>query len=193
LPIIKLSTSDGNACSWLHVRDTFEALIFKNKTLSNVRRFHYLISSLKDEAKDLISNLQITNYEFPVAWQLVSQCYNNIKLIVMKHVKYLCQMPQTKKGDASSLHSLINHASSNMNALQALSLNVPIQDLILKHLMLFTLGADTQKEWELHMAHQKNARHWSCCRMLRYQRQLLLLHYPHSMLVPRSVNLHVVT
>jgi hypothetical protein len=72
----------------------------------------------------------------------------------MKHVKHLCQMPQTKKGDACSLHSLINHVSIHTNALQALSLNVPIQDLILKHLMLSTLGADTQKEWELHTAHQ---------------------------------------
>jgi hypothetical protein len=33
LPIIILSTSDGSACSWLHVRYTIEALIFKNKTL----------------------------------------------------------------------------------------------------------------------------------------------------------------
>jgi hypothetical protein len=43
----------------------------------------------------------------------------------MMHAKHLCQMPQTKKGDASSLrqlinqHQLINHVSSHMNALQA--------------------------------------------------------------------------
>jgi len=54
--------------------------------------------------------------------------YNSIKLIAMKHVRHLCQMPQIKKGDASSLRSLINHVSGHKNALQALSLNVPIQD-----------------------------------------------------------------
>jgi diphosphomevalonate decarboxylase len=114
-----LSTCDGNACSCPHFRNTFEALIVKNKTLSNVRRFHYLISSLKDEAKDLISSLQITNDDFPVAWQLVSQRYNNIKLFAMKHVKHLCQMLQIKKGDATSLRSLINRVSSHTNRLQA--------------------------------------------------------------------------
>ena len=36
-----------------------------------------------------------------------------------------------------------------MNALQALSLNVPVQDLMLNHLMLATLDAETQREWEL--------------------------------------------
>jgi len=36
-----------------------------------------------------------------------------------------------------------------MNALQALSLNVPVQDLMLNHLMLATLDLETQREWEL--------------------------------------------
>ena len=36
-----------------------------------------------------------------------------------------------------------------MNALQALSLNVPVQDLMLNHLMLPTLDTETQREWEI--------------------------------------------
>ena len=67
----------------------------------------------------------------------------------MMHAKHLCQMPQVKKGDASSLRQLINHVSSNMNGLQALSLNVPVQDLMLNYLMLATLDPETQREWEL--------------------------------------------
>ena len=61
LPLITLPTSEGETCSWLHYRDTFGALIVNNSTLSNVQKFHYLIASLKNEAKDLISNMQITN------------------------------------------------------------------------------------------------------------------------------------
>ena len=100
-------------------------------TLSNVQMFHYLIASLKNEAKDLISNLQIINENFLVAWQLVTQRYKNTRLISMMHVKHLCQMPQVKNGGASSLRQLINHVSRHMIALQALTLNVPTQDLIL--------------------------------------------------------------
>jgi len=59
LPAIALPTFEGDTCSWLHFRDTFEALIVNNTTLFNVQKFHYLIASLKNEAKDLISNLQI--------------------------------------------------------------------------------------------------------------------------------------
>ena len=67
----------------------------------------------------------------------------------MMHAKHLCQLPTVRKGDAQSLRQLINHVSSHMNALQALTLNVPVQDLMLNHLMLATLDAETQREWEL--------------------------------------------
>jgi hypothetical protein len=130
-------------------------LIIKIKALSNVQTFHYLISCLKGEAKGLIINLQTTNNNFPVAWELVTQRYI-VKLIAMKHVKHLCHLPQIKKGDASSLHHLINHVTSHVNALQALSLNFAMQDLILNHLLLSTLDAETHKEWELHTANQQN-------------------------------------
>jgi len=57
------------------MKDTFEALIVNNTTLSNVQKFHYLIASLKNEDKNLISILQITNDHFLVPWQLVNQRY----------------------------------------------------------------------------------------------------------------------
>jgi hypothetical protein len=90
LPVISLPTFEGDKCSWLHFRDTFEALIVNNTALSNVKKLHYLIASLKNEAKDLISNLQITNENSPLAWQLVTQRYNNKRLITMMHAKHLC-------------------------------------------------------------------------------------------------------
>jgi len=42
-------------------------LIVHNTTLSNVQKFHYLIASLNNEAKDLISNLQLTSENYLVA------------------------------------------------------------------------------------------------------------------------------
>jgi hypothetical protein len=123
-----------------------------NTALSNVLKFNYLIASLQNEAKDLISNLQITNENFLAAWQLVTQHYNNKRLIAMMHAKILSLMPPVQKGNASSLRQLINHVSSHMNALQALSLNMPIQDLMLNHLMPATLDTVTQGKWELIMA-----------------------------------------
>jgi hypothetical protein len=149
LPTIKIPNYNGDACQWLQYRDTFKALVVNNVTLSKVQKFHYLIAPLTGEAKDLISNLQITNENVVVAWQLVTQSYNNKRLIVMKHAGHLCKMPQMQKGNSASMRQAINHVSSNLNALQALSLNVRIQDLIVNHLLLATRNPDTQKEFEI--------------------------------------------
>ena len=67
------------------------------------------------------------------------------------HAKLPCQMPPVQKGKASSLLQLINHVSSHMTALQALSLNVPIQDSMLNHLLPLKMDTETQREWELIM------------------------------------------
>jgi hypothetical protein len=157
--VISLPTFDGEICNWLQYRDTFEALIVNNTTLSNVQKFHYFIASLNNEAKDLIANLQITNETFLVAWQLVTQRYNNKRLIAIMHAKHLCQMPSAKQGDAASLRQLINHVSSHMNAIQALSVNVPVPDLMLNHLMLATLDSNTHQQWEMNTA--SRAEPWS--------------------------------
>lgn len=149
LPTIELPSFDGDACKWLHYRDTFQALIVNNQSLSHVQKLHYLISSLKAEAKSLIVNLPITNDNFTVAWDLITQRYNNIKLIAMKHVNHLFDRPQVKRGDASSLRHLINHMSSHMNALNALLEDTSMHDLLLNHLVLSALDSESHREWEL--------------------------------------------
>jgi hypothetical protein len=127
LPAISLPIFEGNTWYWLQFRDTFEALIVNKATLTNVQKFHYLIASLKNEAKDFISNLQIANKNFAVAWQLVTQRYNNKRVIALMHAKNLCKMPQVKKDVASSLRQLVNHVTSHINALQALVSDVPVK------------------------------------------------------------------
>jgi hypothetical protein len=89
-----------------------------------------------------------------VAWGLIQQRYKNVKLIGMQHVGQLFQTPQTKKGDATSLRQLINFLVSNINAVAALSLNTSLQTLMLNHILLAALDADTHRGWELHVSLQ---------------------------------------
>jgi hypothetical protein len=79
LPTITLPTFSGKVCDWQHFRDTFQALIVDNKQLSDIQRYHYLISSLQGEAKSLIQNLPVTTENFHVSWQLVTDRYSNKK------------------------------------------------------------------------------------------------------------------
>jgi len=148
LPVIELPTFSGDHCKWLHFRDTFQTLIVDNASLSNVQKLHYLVSSLKDEPKQLLVNLPITHDNFAVAWKLVTDRYNNIRLIAMKHVSQLFQIPQARRGDATSLRQLVNHVTSHLNAIEALALNTSMHTLILNHMLLAELDPETHKSWE---------------------------------------------
>jgi hypothetical protein len=140
LPPIELPSFDGTVSKWFHFRDTFDSLVIQNRTLPNVQKLHYLICSLKAEAKELIANLPITHDNFQVAWNLVTHRYNNVKLIAMMHVKQLQQLPSVKKNDASSLRQLINHVESNKNAIQALNLKTSTHDSMMNQLLLSVLS-----------------------------------------------------
>jgi hypothetical protein len=60
----------------------------------------------------------------------------------------ICAKCHRLKRDASSLRQLINHVSSHMNAIQALSVNEPVQDLMLNHMMTATLDNETLQQCE---------------------------------------------
>jgi hypothetical protein len=64
----------------------------------------------------------------------------------------ICQIPHVKKHDSSSLRTLINHVSSHINALQALTLNVTVQDIMANHLILASLEDQSQRYWEFFTA-----------------------------------------
>src|SRR5215472_15024419 len=97
LPTIQIPSFDGDYCSWLNFKDTFESLIAQNTALSNIQKFHYLITALKGEPKQLIANLAITSDNFDVAWKLITGRYNNKKLIAMQHINHLMHVPQAKR------------------------------------------------------------------------------------------------
>jgi len=144
-----LSKFESDTCTSLNYRDTVEELVVNNTTLYNVHKSHYFIASLKNEAKYFISILQITNEKFLVVGKLLTKRYNTKRLIAMTQAKYLFQMPQVRKGDASLFRYLNIHVSYHMNSLQALSLNVLVEDLMLNNLMLATLVPKTQRKRKL--------------------------------------------
>ncbi|XP_070513032.1 uncharacterized protein [Cardiocondyla obscurior] len=52
---------------WLEFRDLFQLLIIDNLTVSDVSRFHYLKSSLKGDAQQLLRQYQLTAENFAPA------------------------------------------------------------------------------------------------------------------------------
>ena len=86
LPTIEIAKFGGQITEFKHIYDTFNSLIINNKVLDHVKKFHYLLSSVTNEAHQLIQNLPVTQQNFHVAWNLLCDRYNNEPLIAAAHV-----------------------------------------------------------------------------------------------------------
>jgi len=71
LPTIEISKLGGQITEFKHFYDTFNSLIINNQALDDVKKFHYLLSSVTNEAHQLIQNLPVTQQNFHVAWNLL--------------------------------------------------------------------------------------------------------------------------
>lgn len=148
LPEIALPQFNGDYTQWLTFRDTFQALVLDNPSISNVARLFYLNSTLIGEPKALLQNLSVSEANFDVAWELLLKRYNNTRLISSDHVQKLFQPPELQPNSHRSLRALIDHFNSHVNAIKALQLEVPLDQILLSQLLLNNLNTALVSEWE---------------------------------------------
>jgi hypothetical protein len=75
--------------------------------------------------------------------------YNNERLIAAAHVKSLLSMPVINKESATDLRALINQFQSNLNAINALYLSIPLHEVLLSQILIEHVDEATRKQWEL--------------------------------------------
>jgi len=107
------------------------------------------LPSVTNEAHQLIQNLPVTQQNFHVAWNLECDRYNNERLIAAAHVKSLLSLPVINKESATNLRALINQFQSNMNAIKALDLNMPLHEVLLSQILIEHVDEVTRKQWEM--------------------------------------------
>ncbi|XP_078051835.1 uncharacterized protein LOC144477982, partial [Augochlora pura] len=148
LPTLNLPSFDGAYDDWVRFRDTFESLIHANESLTNIQKFYYLNSALKDDAARTIQSLGLSDSNYILAWKTLKDRYNDSNALVQHHVRSLFDMLPVKRISYSNLRHVLDDFNNHLLALQ--SLNEPIFSCnsILVHLMLSKLDLATQREWE---------------------------------------------
>jgi len=86
LPTIEIHKFIGQITEFRHFHDTFSSFIINNQALDDVKKFHYMLSSVTNEAHQLIQNLPVTEQNFHVAWNLLCDGHNNERLIAAAQV-----------------------------------------------------------------------------------------------------------
>src|SRR5665811_485547 len=83
LPILELHPFHGDYLEWTSFKDSFEAAVHNNTSITKVEKFSYLKTLMRDEAARQIADLALTDANYEVAWKQLHDRYQNQRKISM--------------------------------------------------------------------------------------------------------------
>ncbi|CAB4014273.1 Hypothetical predicted protein, partial [Paramuricea clavata] len=125
---LNLKKFRGDITTWSTFWDTFESVIDKNPSLSDIDKFNYLNSNslLENTAADAISGLTLTSGNYNEAIIILKKRFGNKQLAINKHMDILLNLdPVTSVQNLKELRSLYDTVESHIRALK--SLDIPSQ------------------------------------------------------------------
>ncbi|XP_062542474.1 uncharacterized protein LOC134210444 [Armigeres subalbatus] len=148
LPTLELPTFSGEYTDWPTFRDTFDALINKNGQLSNVQKLLYLKSTLQGEAANMLDAMDITDHNYRIAWDLLVERFENLRLVKQKHLKALFTIKQVPEDSSKELRRLLTECQRNVNALKQLGEATDQWSTILVYMITSKLDRASRRDWE---------------------------------------------
>ncbi|KAI5639093.1 hypothetical protein NE865_08293 [Phthorimaea operculella] len=148
LPQIQISKFNGSHFQWLEFRDTYTNLIHTNERMSDIHKFHYLLSYLEGDAARTISNLEVSNANYEKAWTILTERYDNKRILINHHLESLFNIQPLTRESEKSLRFLVDHVTKNLRALSSLGQPTTSWDLLIIFLSSSKLDSRTLLKWE---------------------------------------------
>ncbi|XP_026474282.1 uncharacterized protein LOC113377981 [Ctenocephalides felis] len=150
LPDIVLPRFNGEYNSWVEFKDIFISLIHNNKNLTDVEKLYYLKGSLSSGPSKLIANLTMTNQNYAIAWNSLTQHYDNKLFIINAHLSSLFNLPNLTRDTFEHLNSFLNTARQQVLSLKSVYDDAKYWDLVFIFLFTKKLDDKTCLAWNLH-------------------------------------------
>jgi len=127
-------------------QDIFEILIHNNNSLTEIGKFYYLRSSLKERAAEVIKSLETTTDNYQEALDSIKARFDNKRWIVQRHIRAIFEAPSVNKENHVALRELLDTIIKHVQALRALKLPTDSWDALLIYIIVSKL--DATKAWE---------------------------------------------
>ena len=145
LPQLELPKFNGDHIQWQSFWDKFAAVVH-NSDLPPVSKFTYLQSLLKGDALSAISGLSLTEGNYKIAIDILTQRFGRKERIVFGHVQHLLNIPAPGKS-ISDLWSLYDNLQTHIRCLESLDVTGDRYGVILTPLVLHKLPENIRLEW----------------------------------------------
>ncbi|CAG7696131.1 unnamed protein product, partial [Allacma fusca] len=149
LPKLDLPTFSGSIQDWMSFHDLFSATIHNNHSLMPAQKLQYLKLSLRGDAARILQSMKVTDGNYAIAWELLTNRYENRRELVFAHIKRLTMQSSLQAESASGLRELVDTTNECMRTLEILDQPTQSWDSIVTFLILQKLDPETRRLWEL--------------------------------------------
>ena len=129
LPRIDLPEFSGKTTDWPSFWDSCKATIHGNATLSKVDKFKYLLSCLRDEAKETLSGFNIGEAQCNQAIKLLEERYDDKEFIIHKYYEELSNLPKCRNS-TQLLRKTFNNLETKLRSLESLGETVENKHMV---------------------------------------------------------------
>lgn len=147
LPKLELFTFDGNIESFTTFYETFCSLVHNQIGISNIDKFHYLLSCTKGSALSIVKSVPITASNYEVVWQSLLDKYQDNRMLVGKYLDKMLNFPALKSESPTNLNNFIETFDHSYRAINALNID-HLSSYVLCHIALRGLDPSTRKNFE---------------------------------------------
>ncbi|XP_058456411.1 uncharacterized protein LOC131433822 [Malaya genurostris] len=147
---VPLPQFDGSYENWLSFKCMFQTIMARYKNESPAIKLYHLRNSLTGKATGIIDQDIINNNDYDAAWEMLTERYEDLRLIIDRHIDALNKLPKLTKESAIDLRKLVDNCSKNVDALKNLELPVEgLGEAMLINLISSKMDTATRKDWEM--------------------------------------------
>jgi hypothetical protein len=115
--------------------------------LSNIEKFHYLLSSVSGSAASMLKSVPLTDANHMVAWEALQESYNNTRVLITKHLDVIFHVPTMSSESLSGFTDFLSIFRENIAAIRALEID-DLAGFLLFYIAYRALSATTKRLFE---------------------------------------------
>lgn len=168
LPTIKIPKFSGKFQEYKNFISSFNKLVHNEPTLTDLEKFHHLISFLSDEALATVRTFQITDANYKLAIKRLSDRYDNKYMIFNNLIESIFTIPKMTQPNASELQNIVDNVSACLESLATLGSHEQILHSMLIYLVMSKIDHGSKAKWDEQL--DKELPTWSQCSMILLRR-----------------------
>ncbi|XP_054083385.1 uncharacterized protein LOC128920327 [Zeugodacus cucurbitae] len=148
LPKLKLPSFNGKYSEYQNFITSFQQIIDREYSLSNIEKFNHLRNCLTGPALETIDAFQVSNENYSKALERLKTRYDNPTLIFLENISSLFELSSISKPNGGQLRSLLDKASAIYGSLLSLGSESQISQAMLIYLVLKKADEETNRKWK---------------------------------------------